>query len=83
MSFYTGDQGTVVGHYSDALIACTYVRERWGEATLLRLHAELSKSVDALDEPAVQSRVLRDVLGVTPQRFQEDAGRALDDALFG
>ncbi|WP_460445047.1 hypothetical protein [Angustibacter aerolatus] len=83
VSFYTGDQGTVVGHYSDALIACTYVRERWGEATLLRLHAELSKSVDALDEPAVQSRVLRDVLGVTPQRFQEDAGRALDDALFG
>lgn len=80
--FYS-DADTVDTNYVSALLACAYVRERWGEATLLRLHAQLSRSSDPLNEPDVTAAAFRAVLGVSVEQFERDAARAVQAAWDG
>ncbi|WP_426566735.1 hypothetical protein ACPPVT_09445 [Angustibacter sp. McL0619] len=82
VQFYD-DADTVDGNYTAGTLACAYVRERWGQKTLFRLHAKLSRSVDPLDEADSQDKVFRSVLGISRAQFERDAGKAIQQRWFG
>jgi hypothetical protein len=82
VQFYD-DADKVNGNYTAGTLACAYIRDRWGEKTLFKLHAELSRSVDPLDEADSQDTVFKAVLGESREQFERDAGTAIRRRWFG
>lgn len=67
--FYTRD---LPAHYLAGFLASAHVADRYGEATLRRLYDRLARTTSEIETLPRQDEVLRDLLGVSTDRFSRD-----------
>lgn len=74
------DAGTHSQNYEGGLLACTYIRDRYGEATLVRLHNQLGRFDTQLNERDQQEAVFARVLHTTPDKLERSVSAAVQHA---
>lgn len=67
--FYARD---VEAHYLAGFLACAYVADRYGEATLRELYGRLARTEREIDTLARQDEVVRQTLGISVARLSRE-----------
>jgi hypothetical protein len=63
---------SVSSHYVAGFLACAYINDEYGSATLRRVYRVLGRNMREVLIPKAQRRVFRQVLDTTPAQFSRD-----------